>query len=568
MHQAPRTAPIKPSTPPTVDHLAATASLPEPASADERTLDQRASPLERAFQYMAGAGLQPGRTDILLHTPVSDVHAQSTHQLARQPATALGTQTRSSACNATTPRDYGHEACLPWCINDLNSNCPRCKCRACSYCSNLRRLVWPLPTSSPQPLLSPPLVLPPPPPPTPAVQAAAVAPAHRLRTDFGLCSTLAPASLFVGDSVSGQFFRTISELLGGQRQKGANRRGPTPDCHPYHSAGCVAMRTLPPNSQTALVCNRSVWIAYIRNDWLDVAPSYPVPDGPHGPATQIWHCARDVDEMSPDSRKALRKATHLCGPPSPNAITCNGRACIEPGTTPTPACMSTCELATKSSCGSSTSPCAGCSAAWAIPALCDTVKDREGFCSSTEENEVEPPEGTLYHTAHCIPWSAVTMLKQFRVLVLNAGAHRMPPEAYRGKMDQVASVIRSYLAHNREGSAIFRATVPGFSGCNETREARPHASIEAAEAYLRAHPFYEQHEFVPIANQIAAEAIVRGGGRVLDVYPSSILRLDDRAGTQTYHGLMDCLHYRSPLLLTSLATWARMLGELLANKQH
>ena len=41
-----------------------------------------------------------------------------------------------------------------------------------------------------------------------------------------------------------------------------------------------------------------------------------------------------------------------------------------------------------------------------------------------------------------------------------------------------------------------------------------------------------------------------------------ILRLDDRAGTQTSNAGMDCLHYRMPLLQTSLATWAQMLGAL------
>jgi len=320
------------------------------------------------------------------------------------------------------------------------------------------------------------------------------------------------------------------------------------------------MRTLPSYAQTALVCNRSVWLAYIRNDWLDVAPSYPVPDG------GAWHCAREVNEYSPENRDALRKTTHLCGWPAPRSIQCNERACLVPGSTPTPACASTCSLAEHNfSCGSSKDPCAGCSSEWAIPTLCETVRDRAHFCASTEAGVPPLPPSLLFHTAHCTPWSSLPMLREFRVLVLNAGAHRVPVEAYRFKMRKMANVIRGYLEQNREGVAVFRATVPGFSGCNETHDAPPHASVAIAEDYLEGHPFFEQHAFVPIANRIAADEVARVGGRYLDVYPSSILRLDDRAGTHTYNGGIDCLHYRYPLLSTSMLSWAQMLGESLSH---
>ena len=160
------------------------------------------------------------------------------------------------------------------------------------------------------------------------------------------------------------------------------------------------------------------------------------------------------------------------------------------------------------------------------------------------------------------------MLKHFRVLVLNAGAHRVPTTAYRQQMRRLGNIVRAYMAKSDGGLAIFRTTVPGFSGCNETRDAPPHHSVAAAEAYLKAHPFYEQHEFVPIANQIASEEMRRAGGLVLDVYPGSVLRLDDRAGLNTYRGGVDCLHYRYPLLNTSLALWARTLGYALHHKRH
>ena len=367
---------------------------------------------------------------------------------------------------------------------------------------------------------------------------------------------LAPASLIVGDSVSGQFFRVLSELLGAERHRhGYARQASYDHCR---GPGCAALRSLPSYAQTAAVCNRSVWLAYIRNDWLDVAPSYPVPDG------ATWHCARNVDEYSPENRKALRKSTHLCGAPTPLTIECHGRLCLANGASPSPACTSTCALAQQNvSCGSRDDPCVGCSSQWAIPALCETVKDRHEFCSSTHDEAVMPPESETFNTAHCMPWSALSMLQHFRVIVLNAGAHRLPMHAYQTKIQQMSKVIQGYLRHNREGVAVFRATVPGFSGCNETHNTAPHASIAAAEEYLRTHPFYDQHEFVPLANRIAMTEMAKVGGHMLDVYPPSILRVDDRAGTRTYNGGLDCLHYRAPFLGTSLVLWAKMLGEML-----
>lgn len=161
------------------------------------------------------------------------------------------------------------------------------------------------------------------------------------------------------------------------------------------------------------------------------------------------------------------------------------------------------------------------------------------------------------------------MLRAFRVLVLNAGAHRIPAEAYRRKMRQLGGLIRTLGS-----GVVFRTTVPGFCGCNETRSAPPLASVQEAEAYLEAHPFFDQHAFVPAFNRIAAAEVRRAGGRVLDVYPSSILRLDDRSGSRAQHqgghaaAVMDCLHYRAPLLSSSLRSWARMLGESLAGRAH
>ena len=203
-----------------------------------------------------------------------------------------------------------------------------------------------------------------------------------------------------------------------------------------------------------------------------------------------------------------------------------------------------------------------------MPTLCDTIVNRTAFCAETADAAIRPPEGDEYHTAHCLPWSSLQMLRHFRVVVFNAGAHRVPEPAYRQQMRRLGNVVRAYMAKGSGGVAVFRTTVPGFSGCNATRLVHPHASVAEAEAYLAAHPFYEQHAFVPVANRAASEEMRRAGGLVLDVYPESVLRLDDRAGLNTYRGGIDCLHYRYPLLNTSLALWARQLGYALHRWRH
>ena len=227
-----------------------------------------------------------------------------------------------------------------------------------------------------------------------------------------------------------------------------------------------------------------------------------------------------------------------------------------------------------------------------VSVLCNaTLADRPRFCAATALNAERPSESEAYHTAHCAPWASVDLLRHFRVLVLNAGAHRVPQHVYARQMRELGGIVRAYRRARRvqhdssrggakdtgigggaafdprdSATAVFRATVPGFSGCNETRTAQRFGSVSQAESYYASHPFYSQHEFVPVANRIAAAEVRRAGGLMLDVYPASILRLDDRSGASTSQGGVDCLHYRSPLLNTSLQTWALMLGQLLSTK--
>lgn len=400
---------------------------------------------------------------------------------------------------------------------------------------------------------------------------------------FGLCLALAPASIIIGDSVSAQFFQALIELLSTHSAnvsikamtKGGSYWSSTGPVSQKLCAGpgCEILRSLPPHATAAHICNGAVWLAFIRNDYLDVSASYPVKE-----SKTLWHCGRDIDEFSPQVRKALRKSTHLCGPPSLLTTMCDGSRCAQSraasykdSAITLSACKATCAMALNGvSCGSQTDPCEGCNNEMMVSSLCESaLRNRARFCASTEDGPTQSlgqafPQGQHF----CMPWANVSTLRHFRVVLLNSGAHRLPTEAYRTKMRAVGHVVRGYLEQNPLGRAVFRTTVPGFSGCSATRSAPPHPSVAVAEAYLKAHPFYDQHEFVPIANRIAGDEIVSAGGSVLDVYGSSILRLDDRVGEMNTAGREDCLHYRDPLLKSSLASWAEALGRMLLNRDQ
>ena len=64
------------------------------------------------------------------------------------------------ACTSGFDNDLAVEACHSWCPNDPDTNCARCRCRACGVCLELRS-----PPSPPQPSLPPQPPTPPPGPP-------------------------------------------------------------------------------------------------------------------------------------------------------------------------------------------------------------------------------------------------------------------------------------------------------------------------------------------------------------------------------------------------------------------
>lgn len=98
---------------------------------------------------------------------------------------------------------------------------------------------------------------------------------------FGLYLSLAPASIIIGDSVSAQFFQTLIELLSTHSAnvsikamtKGGSYWSSTGPVSQKLCAGpgCEILRSLPPHVTAAHICNGAVWLAFIRNDYLDVS---------------------------------------------------------------------------------------------------------------------------------------------------------------------------------------------------------------------------------------------------------------------------------------------------------
>lgn len=163
-------------------------------------------------------------------------------------------------------------------------------------------------------------------------------------------------------------------------------------------------------------------------------------------------------------------------------------------------------------------------------------------------------------TAACAPWAIRELLAPFRVIVTNSGAHHVPDEDYRTLMRLAATKLSAH-ATSTGAIALFRTTVPGFSNCSKYAAARPHATLQAAEDFLQAHPFHNQQAFVRGHNAISVEEFVANGLGVIDAYSPSVLRVDDR---RAYGN--DCLHYptRHPQQQhSSMTHWTYLLGAVL-----
>eukprot|EP00966_Prymnesium_polylepis_P335504 7390858-Prymnesium_polylepis.1 len=72
--------------------------------------------------------------------PVAQTRSRSISLATRAPLlgslifAALPAAAQPTACSSGISGDFDYEACLGWCPNNPGANCPRCKCRACGIC--------------------------------------------------------------------------------------------------------------------------------------------------------------------------------------------------------------------------------------------------------------------------------------------------------------------------------------------------------------------------------------------------------------------------------------------------
>ena len=150
--------------------------------------------------------------------------------------------------------------------------------------------------------------------------------------------------------------------------------------------------------------------------------------------------------------------------------------------------------------------------------------------------------------AYCTPWLHEDLLNSFRVLVLNSGAHFRPDASYAAGLSATVQGLARYSHLHLH--TIFRTTAAGYEGCHDHADDPPFASLQQAEDFLAAHPWYNSAKFSE-QNRIATDIFRGANFSVLDVYPSSAMRLDGHRD-----GGGDCLHYRVPGLMPH---WNRLL---------
>ena len=123
--------------------------------------------------------------------------------------------------------------------------------------------------------------------------------------------------------------------------------------------------------------------------------------------------------------------------------------------------------------------------------------------------------------ALCLPWMHSDVLSRFGLVVMNTGAHFQADSLFSSGVAATVEALAAYPHLN----VIFRTGVPGYSNCLKHANDPPFVELPLAEAFVEAHPWFESSS-VQRQNKIAAELFEARGFAVLDVYPSTVLRMD------------------------------------------
>ena len=159
----------------------------------------------------------------------------------------------------------------------------------------------------------------------------------------------------------------------------------------------------------------------------------------------------------------------------------------------------------------------------------------------------------------CSDWASHSVLHKSAVIVLSQGAHFIDDEAQFVR--QMERVVAAVQANARPGAlVVYRDSVPGVSDCDVRRFDAPLASVEQAEALVKAHGFYDGPHFKR-RNEVAARVFDAAGFVRLHAYLPTVMRQDSRLGYRASRSSgqlgLDCIHFCVPGPTT---LWADMLA--------
>lgn len=170
----------------------------------------------------------------------------------------------------------------------------------------------------------------------------------------------------------------------------------------------------------------------------------------------------------------------------------------------------------------------------------NTFSDNWGTWCSTDCKQGE------YSDCYCAPWADPAFLKDFDILLLNAGLHNVPDLQYNDTLSKTIVYLKDTLRNDQQ--VFFRTTVPGMGDC-KTMGNGTFSSLSEAEQYSKEHPWHHSYH-VKKLNDIARKLFSQAGYNILDVYKSTMLLKGRR------HSSKDCLHFGDNL---PLAHWIDLL---------
>lgn len=190
--------------------------------------------------------------------------------------------------------------------------------------------------------------------------------------------------------------------------------------------------------------------------------------------------------------------------------------------------------------------CGGIPFEWRANAYLDTQDIPFSKCSLDESIS---PRST------CESFATREILEKYDVIVMNSGAHYREDVEFVPAMENAALMVSNIMNEIHEKPLmIWRNTIPGHGGCNDTMFGEPIGSLSDAEEYVSSYGDLHSWSDFSRQNDLAVPIYIDNGFKLLDAYTPTILREDSHFGGK------DCLHYCIP---GPSDHWVRLLYSIL-----